>query len=340
MEIKRRLARFHALMLTSILSTASACSGGVIPNGELASEQSQGEQADDHVDINPEAFWENDPPPVECLADGSQRVPTEYPGGTPECPDDKNREGCPCPESMVGKQATCWPGLRVNRDRGICADGVTTCERVAEFVAQWGPCEGAVLPVENVKSGSESCGCFSRGRWEIENVSPCLVTKPDGTVEAVSTFQGASGARCPSDTQNLEPEPGEPFSRSTLEVDCEGQFRLCYTIKAGDPGNPSASDCVLSKSCTETWYEHAGQTQTLEPLPGWTGNSAHCAQRFADVGGYGEMSVVGLSRECQEIGSESDPLVFNRLSYCPAVCTRNPDAPGCAGCTNGGSGEF
>src|SRR5262245_57531520 len=36
----------------------------------------------------------DDPPPMSCDGGGEPIVV----GGTPECPDDKNLEGCPCPE--------------------------------------------------------------------------------------------------------------------------------------------------------------------------------------------------------------------------------------------------
>ena len=72
---------------------------------------------------NWDAFFAEDPPPEYCgPGDADAAV---LPGGTPECPDDKNREGCPC--SLHGATAPCWPGLRVDRNRGICQDGVTTC---------------------------------------------------------------------------------------------------------------------------------------------------------------------------------------------------------------------
>ena len=117
---------------------------------------------------NPDAFWADDPPPMECRADGTRGTPPATPGGTPECPDDKNREGCRC--EAMGESAPCWPGLRANRDRGICQDGVTTCQPFDEFTGVWGPCVGAVLPVEGERLGPQSCRCFSNGRWEIDNL--------------------------------------------------------------------------------------------------------------------------------------------------------------------------
>ncbi len=56
-------------------------------------------------------LYANDPPPAWCGPDAG--APPPQPGGTEECPDDKNREGCRC--EPIGTRAPCWPGLRVNR---------------------------------------------------------------------------------------------------------------------------------------------------------------------------------------------------------------------------------
>jgi hypothetical protein len=77
---------------------------------------------------DPDAFWENDPPLMSCIPDGGTLPPPKPPGGTPDCPDDKNRQGCPC--TTLGEKRACWPGLRANRGLGICRDGETTCVRL------------------------------------------------------------------------------------------------------------------------------------------------------------------------------------------------------------------
>src|SRR5262249_36316580 len=120
--------------------------------------------------IDPDAFWANDPPPMWCGPDGGNKPPT--PGGTVECPDDKNREGCPC--TTEGQMAACWPGLRANRGIGICKDGTTTCITKGETQKVWGPCMGYVLPQPGATKGKEACKCFSAGQWAIANLSPCF----------------------------------------------------------------------------------------------------------------------------------------------------------------------
>ncbi len=166
-----------------------------------------------------------------------------------------------------------------------------------------------------------------------------------GGTYAVSTYVDSSGTpQCPSESSTSPPPvpmAGQPWSPDRLTVDCAGAFRLCYTIKAGDASAPSPGDCVVGQSCVEAWYSNAGMTQELPPLPAWTGMDPACAAQFEATGGYGEMSVHGLSVECDPVddGMGGD-YVFNRVNYCPSSCNTDPSGPGCAGCMAGGSGSF
>lgn len=312
---------------------------------------------DGRVRINPDAFFAEDPPPFMCFADGG-RVPFDV-GVNPEtddprCPPDKNREGCPCPAN--GMTAPCWTGLRINRNRGQCRDGVTTCEGV-EFPV-WGPCRGAVLPTPGVTRGPGACNCFSEGTWNITNVVPCFIygdmalTRVLGASSSIDMGGGATS--CGPSRMGMAPwpPPAPTWSASTLTVDCGGTFRLCYRLRAYDaPADAMSmtvrpSNCVLAESCVETTLEASRppMARALPPLPGWSTRTAEdvsCAQRFVDNGGYGEMTVRGLSSECQEFNDGmGGALVFNRVNYCPASCSRpNPPAI-CAMCRNGASGGF
>ncbi len=292
------------------------------------------------VGPNPDAFFADDPPPMVCLEDGGMGPPPDPPGGTPECPDDKNREGCRC--DTPGATEACWPGLRANRGRGICRDGTTTCQPFDEFSGRWGPCMGYVLPVEGVERGPQACRCFSQGRWEIDNLSPCFVTYSPGGVYAVSTHPDTG--QCPMGGAPTPPPvpPSSIWSRDRLTVDCEGRFELCYTIKSGSADAPSPADCTVARVCTgEFWYGTRDVVQELPDLPAWVGTDSTCAQRFRDSGGYGEMSVLGLSVECDAIDDGSGAeYVFNRVNYCPLRCSMDPSGPGCESCMRGGSGVF
>jgi hypothetical protein len=115
----------------------------------------------------------------------------------------------------------------------------------------------------------------------------------------ISTTHDAMGrAMCPPASATPPTSVG-PFSTNSLTVDCTGEFTLCYTIRAGNAMTPSPNDCVVGESCTTQWYREANVRQTFPVLPGWVGRDAACAQRFITSGGYGEMSVRGVSSECR-----------------------------------------
>jgi hypothetical protein len=296
--------------------------------------------------------------------------PADPPGGTPECPDDKNREGCRC--DTIDEKVACWPGKRVNRNRGICEDGETTCLAYDEFGGRWGPCEGAILPVEGVRLGAEACRCFSEGTWALDNVSPCFVNGGTETY-AVSTVLvcagtdtscttdaecgGAAGScvpDCPSleaiglsgETRSPRP-PTVPWSANTLKVDCTGRFELCYTLKAGDVAAPSTSDCTIAQICTyEVWYAEVNAVQSLPALLGWITDDPSeqaCAAQFVANGGYSELSVRGLSIECDPIDDGAGNfVVFQRNGFCPLDCDEpdRADDEDCQNCSRMGSGDF
>ena len=273
-----------------------------------------------------DAFWADDPPPKTC---GDGGVAPIVPGGTPECPDDKNREGCPCLKE--GAEAACWPGLRKNRNRGVCHDGKTICKRIKEGASMaWGPCEGYTLPTPG-GVGKDACQCFSGGTWKLDNLSPCFWKSGGSYTGSTSTTLSGTTAACPATFD----APKTSWSRTTVTVDCAGHFKLCYTIKAGDAKDPKPTDCVVTSQCAEGDYITAGVEQKWGDLPGWKSTDGACAQKFDTTGGYGEMSVDGLSAECDAVKK-----VFNRVTYCSSACATKPTAPECAGCGAGGGGSF
>jgi hypothetical protein len=291
--------------------------------------------------IDPDAFFANDPPPMWCGPDGGG-TPPPPPGGTVECPSDKNRQGCPC--TTEGQTAPCWPGLRKNRGIGICHDGMTTCSSAHETQKVWGPCVRYQLPQPGATKGRDACKCFSAGQWAIANLSPCFIDNGggSGSAGAVSTWINGMTAQCPTNVTNPPmPEPGKTWSTDTLKVDCAGHFTLCYTLKAGTASSPQASDCVLTKQCVTGDYLTANAVQPFPDLPAWNSTNTTCAKQFAATGGYGEMSVKGLSVLCDAVDDGmGNELVFNRVQYCPLSCNTNPMGPGCANCMQGGSGSF
>lgn len=295
-------------------------------------------------------LYANDPLPKWCGPDGGAAAPPQ-PGGTEQCPDDKNKPGCGC--NVPGQTAACWTGLRANRKLGVCKDGVTTCQQVTETTYAWGPCEGQVLPSPGVTKGKAACKCFSEGQWKINNLSPCFVyfgqTQDATNTYGVATFvDPADGnkAKCPCTgpdcAQPPVPKTGV-WSQNSLNVDCAGRFKLCYELKAGKFDDPKATDCSIAKVCTEGDYPKEGVDTPFPDLPSWSSTNTACNYKWDTEGGYGEMTVVGLSVRCDAIDDgNGQPYVFNRVKYCPAKCRngQNPNDPECQGCQQGGSGTF
>ncbi|RPI59896.1 MAG: hypothetical protein EHM50_08370 [Lysobacterales bacterium] len=307
-------------------------------DGGTRSAQDGGSKASDSGIVGRDASFSADDPPARiCGPDGGER-PGPEPGGAAECPADKNLEGCPCP--TVGESAACWPGKRVNRERGLCRDGTARCV-ATDAGSRWSACEGYVLP-SDASVGSAACKCFSTGRWRLSNLAPCVYSAPSGNVYVYSSVPIEPGRfDCGSGVTEPPAVPSASWSDSTLRVDCSGQFRLCYTIKAGHVAAPNPDDCTLMQHCEDVWYEQAGADQMLQPLPGWVASDLECSRRFEQVGGYGEMSVRGTSIDCEPIDDGAgEPYVFYRTAYCPPTCVSSPDAPGCEFCGVSGSGMF
>jgi hypothetical protein len=287
-----------------------------------------------------DAFFVNDPPPPMCGMDGMMEQ-AQSPGGSPQCPDDKNREGCPCPEA--GATAACWPGKRVNRMHGICKDGKTTCAQTEEFGLRWSHCEGYVLPNPDATAGPEACGCFSSGTWNLTNLAPCIFHGDMGTFLYSSKLTSDGKIDCGKglDQSKPPPVPDGIWSKDTLNIDCAGQFKLCYTIKAGDVKAPSPDDCMIMQSCVDVWYAEVGKDQALDDLPSWSSPNTECAAKFDSSGGYGEMTVIGKSAECDVVDDgHGNPYVFHRTDYCPPSCQNDTTSPECKSCQTGGSGMF
>ena len=184
-------------------------------------------------------------------------------------------------------------------------------------------------------AGGSCPTCFLHGQWSLDNLSPCFVSGADPTKisAAISTVQSGGAYQCPMD---LSAAPAV-WSTDRLTIDCAGHYDLCFTLKAGDPSNPSPSDCVVAQSCVAGDAVSSTMPQAWPPLPGWIASQSAtaCAQSFYDGGGYGEESVTGTANGCGTVSK-----VFARVRYCPLSCNGPTPASACATCVAGGSGPF
>lgn len=290
-------------------------------------------------------LYKNDPLPAWCGPDSG--VPQPEIGGTEECPDDKNKPGCGC--NTPGETAPCWTGLRKHRNLGVCKDGVATCNVKNETLNVWSECVGQVLPVPDGK-GSEACSCFSVGTWKIDNTSPCNYS-PDGVnYWSYSTVPTAAEAGCTTAAPVAQGTlPNGDWSTNRLTVDCAGQYKLCFRIRAGVYENPSPTDCILGETCVDANYLEANKEQELPPLKAWFGNDSACSKKWekdtpTNVSpGYGEMIVKGQTVRCESVddGAGQD-FVFHRVKYCPNDCRKaeNANLDICKDCQLKGTGQF
>lgn len=338
------LRALFVLSLNLVVGCGASVSRGNGGNADLGSGggnvdlDNRGPPAD--LRFDPDAYWAQDPPLMYCYLDGGVFQPPKTPGGTPECPDDKNREGCECPTE--GMKAACWPGLRANRGLGICHDGTTTCQKIGETLLGWGPCMDYELPVPGATSGRQACKCFSQGQWKLDNLSPCFYDDGKGggagSGGAASTILMNGAPQCVQMQGSPLVPPNMPWSNDTITADCAGHFKLCYALKGGDAMNAQPNDCTVIKVCTEMDYVNVNQPQSFPPLPAWAASdpaAVACSKQFATTGGYGEMSVSGQTITCDKFDR-----VFNRVNYCPLSCNQNPNDPKCKNCGNGGGGTF
>jgi hypothetical protein len=173
---------------------------------------------------------------------------------------------------------------------------------------------------------------------------PCIYTDPDKGTYLYSSKPDANGSYLcdPVSADTLPPTaPSASWTTSRLSVDCAGQFELCYTLKAGKASDPKDSDCVLTRSCVDVWYAEAGKLKNLPDIAGWVATNTTCGARFKDVGGYGEMSVRGVSIECDPVDDgDGRAYVFERTSYCRPDCNDMPDSEECKDCSVSGAGKF
>lgn len=338
----RETWRFQLLGGVCLLVWAGACSSGTSGQGT----QSTGPNAafslpEANVDYAAGDFFEDDPEAPYCGPGGQQQANPEPPGGTPECPDDKRLEGCPC--DQVGETASCWPGPRQYRDRGVCQSGTTTCQSTGEFTGTWGPCEGAALPgngaTPTAQDFASQCSCFSAGTWSLASTLPCFYLTNGQLTDVTSGVLQNGQVTCLPHNASIQ---GQTWSTSTLRADCAGSFQLCATLKAGSFSAPAAQDCTLSSSCIDVWYPDAGVEIEAPALPAWRVSNLACAKQFQSQGGYIEYSVKGLSTACEPVGegAADTARVFQRTPYCAAHCADTPSAPECLDCTYAGGGQF
>src|SRR5689334_21488956 len=94
----RRMKRVTSMVAIATMWVANAGLSGCSTSGRSNGTGDPNGQVDDAgIGAVLDAFFETDPPLQMCTFDGKPVPAPPDPGGTADCPADKNRQGCPCP---------------------------------------------------------------------------------------------------------------------------------------------------------------------------------------------------------------------------------------------------
>ena len=187
----------------------------------------------------------------------ANRSPHRAPGGTPQCPRrKKSRRTCPCPEArdergVLARQAhppqpRHLPGrhdpLQRTRPSSACAGdrARATCFR---SMARW--------------PAAEACGCFSSGRWSLDNLSPCIY-RGTQNLAVLEHADGRGHDRLWQQRARTAAGAGAGLEQqvSHAQRGLRGRFQaLLRDNKAGDAANPRPDD----------WHDHADLRRCVLP---------------------------------------------------------------------------
>lgn len=165
---------------------------------------------------------------------------------------------------------------------------------------------------------TDPCGCFTSGRWELDNSLVCVVDQLDPPHIYSSNISGSDLCE-PSVRDFPQPVPGMDWSaHRLLDAPCTGTYELCMSVRA------EGSDCELSRQCFE--FEHLdGDLPTeLPDIPAWSVQDEQCARDYLNNGGYIELTARSASLLCED--GERTMEVQDRLLDRITIAAPVPDA--------------
>ncbi len=207
-------------------------------------------------------------------------------------------EGCDC---SFGATQACFLGAPNSRRIGACLDGSQTCiDRDAPY---WGPCEGGVLPSEEVCDGKDNdCnGCVDDTTCDIaltcpveDTITPLREYALDGSMVFAETDRVSSwrwNVVAPDDSGTTGPADPNAM-RTTFYVDVSGDYRIQLELVID--GETFECEWILHARGTGIRVQLSWDTYTLVDLdlhmsrPGstadWCDNEDDCFYVTCDNG--------------------------------------------------------
>ncbi len=223
-------------------------------------------------------------------------------------------EQCPC---NLGEQQACWPGDPSRRGQGSCQDGMQQCEDGFEF-PQWGPCEGAVLPSEEIPGNYEDEDCDG-----VADGAPMCTPGEFGEVCTGGEDEDCDGKidcedpdcerspACRDDCSTpgaCDCAPRETNCRDGVDDDCDGNTD-CTDVDCQrcTPGAfrwcDEPSECAWGRQQCQpdgTW----GPCTEVSPPPGCEGTSVPL---IGTINEYDRECCIRQGLCCQNYGGSGDP---------------------------------
>ncbi|MCC7540772.1 MAG: hypothetical protein IT379_31435 [Deltaproteobacteria bacterium] len=166
------------------------------------------------------------------------RAAEECANGYDDNGDGRADEGCSC---APGQTQTCFTGDSTARRKGICVDGVQTCELVFEF-PQWGDCLGEIVPISEIggngadddcdgdtDEGADFPGAGGEGICTPAELELCDNGADDDCDGLTDCADPQCGATCPGGGGDYPGASGEPPHCAEGAVCIAGQSRWCDT---------------------------------------------------------------------------------------------------------------